>query len=97
MSKKPDPILEKLDVLSKKIDMLAMVVACKPNGEQFNDLLKNKNLKKQIRILREWNFSNEIIASMVGTTPESIRVTSIQMKAKTRKEKQPKPEQKAAP
>ncbi len=75
---------------------MTLVIACKPNGEQINKLLKEENLKEQIRMLREWNFSNEIIASIIGTTPESIRVTLSKMKSKGKKEKQPKPEQKVS-
>jgi hypothetical protein len=95
MNKEHDPILEKLDILTKRINALTLVIACKPNSEQINELLKKKSLTEQIRILKEWDFSNEIMASIIGTTPESVRVRAIQMKSKGEKEKQPKPEQKA--
>lgn len=87
MSEKPDPLLKKMDVLAEKIDTLAMVIACKPNGGQIDKLFKDKNQKEQIRILREWNFPNEIIALIVGTNPETVRVTLAKMKSKKEKGK----------
>jgi hypothetical protein len=93
MNKEFDPILKRMDVLAGKIDILTKVIACKPNSEQINELLKKKSLTKQINILRQWDFSDEIMASMIGTTPESVRVRSIQMNPKGKKEKKPKPEQ----
>jgi hypothetical protein len=95
MSKDYDPLLKKLDILTERISSLTQVIACKPNSEQINELLKKKSLTEQIRILKEWDFSNEIIASIIGTTPESVRVRAIQMKSKGKKEKQPKAEQRA--
>ena len=96
MSKEFDPILKKMDALAEKIDVLTKVISCKPNSEQINGLLKKKSLTKQINILKQWDFSDEIMASIIGTTPESVRVTSIKMKSKGKKEKQPKPEQKVS-
>lgn len=92
MSRKSDPILNKLDFLAKKMDTLTMIIACKPNGEQINRLFKNKSQKEQIRILKELNFPNEITALMIGTTPETVRVTLAQMKSKRKKGKKSKPE-----
>jgi hypothetical protein len=89
MSKESDPMLKRLDVLAGKIDVLIKVIACKPNSEQINGLLRKKSLTKQINILKQWNFSDEIMASIIGTTPESVRVRSIQMKPKGRKRKNP--------
>jgi hypothetical protein len=89
MSKEFDPILKKMNVLAEKIDVLTKVIACKPNSEQINGLLKKKSLIKQIHILKEWGFSNEIMASIIGTTPESVRVRLIQMKSKKKKENSP--------
>jgi hypothetical protein len=102
MSEKSDPIVEKLNDLTRKIDVLAMVMACKPNGEQINRLMKEKGQKEksqkdQIRILKEFDFPNEIIALMIGTTPETVRVTISQMKTerkKTRKTKKVEEESK---
>jgi hypothetical protein len=94
MGKEFDPILRKLDGLAGKIDILTRVIACKPNSEQINELLKKKSLTKQINILKQWDFSDEIMASIIGTTPESVRVRSIQMNPKGKKENKPKPEQK---
>jgi len=87
MSRESDPILKKLDVLADKIDTLAMVIACKPNGEQINRLFKEKSQKEQIRILREWNLPNEIVAFIIGTNPETVRVTLAKMKAEEKKGK----------
>lgn len=92
MSEKSDPILRKLNALVERIDTLAMVLACKPNGEQINRLFKNKSQKEQIRILKDWNFPNEIAALIIGTTPETVRVTLAKMKAEEKKVKKPKPE-----
>ena len=93
MSKEFDPILKKLDVLAEKIDALTRVIACKPNGEQINRLFKDKSQKEQIRILREWNLPNEIVAFIIGTNPETVRVTLAKMKAEEKKGKtKPKPE-----
>jgi hypothetical protein len=92
MSEKSDPTLRKLDALVERIDTLAMVIACKPNGEQINRLFKNKSQKEQIRILKEWNFPNEIAALIIGTTPETVRVTLAKMKAEEKKVKKPEPE-----
>jgi len=85
-------LLKKLDVLTEKIDTLAMVVACKPNGEQIDRLFKNKSQKEQIRILKEWNFPNEITAFIIGTTPETVRVTLAKMKSEEKKGRKPEPE-----
>lgn len=87
MSEKSDPILKKLDVLAEKIDTLSMTIACKPNGAQINKLFENKSQKEQIRILREWDLPNEIVAFMIGTNPETVRVTLAKMKAQQKKGK----------
>jgi hypothetical protein len=87
MSEKSDPILNKLDFLAKKMDTLAMIIACKPNGDQISRLLKNKSQKEQIRTLKEWNFPNKITALIIGTTPETVRVTLAKTKSKKKKRK----------
>lgn len=92
MSGNETQLLKKLDVLTEKIDTLAMVVACKPNGEQIDRLFKNKSQKEQIRILKEWNFPNEITAFIIGTTPETVRVTLAKMKSEEKKGRKPEPE-----
>ncbi len=92
MSEKSDPVQKKLDALVERIDTIAMVIACKPNGEQINRLFKNKSQKEQIRILKDWNFPNEIAALIIGTTPETVRVTLAKMKSEEKKGKRPKPE-----
>jgi hypothetical protein len=91
MSKETDQIVEKLNDLIKKIDILAMVVASKPNGEQISRLMKEKgqkeekSQKEQIRTLKDFNFPNEIIALMIGTTSETVRVTLSQIKSEEKK------------
>jgi len=102
MSGESDPIVKKLNDLTRKIDVLTMVMASKPNGEQISRLMKEKSQKEksqkeQIRILKEFDFPNEIIALMIGTTPETVRVTLSQMKTegkKTRKTKKVEEESK---
>jgi hypothetical protein len=95
MSGQFDPIIERLNDLTKKIDILAMVLASKPNGEQISKLLREKgnkemSQKKQIRTLKEFDFPNEIIALMIGTTTETVRVTLSQMKSEEKKPRKPK-------
>lgn len=87
LSGKETELLGKLNVLAKKVDTLAMVIACKPNGEQIDRLFKNKSQKEQIRILREWDLPNEILAFIIGTNPETVRVTLAKIKAEEKKGK----------
>jgi hypothetical protein len=87
LKEESDLIAKKLDIMARKIDLLTMVIACKPNGEQINKLFKNKSQKEQIRILREWNLPNEIAAFIIGTTPETVRVTLAKMKTEEKKGK----------
>lgn len=77
MSQKTDlSLLKKIDTLIEKLDVVAMVIASKPNGEQVTNLLKNKTQKEQIRILREYNLPTEIIALMIGTTLGTVTHSS---------------------
>jgi len=90
MPDKDTELLKKLDVLAEKMDILTMLIASKPNGEQIKKLFKGKNQKEQIRLLKEWNFPNEISALMIGTTPETVRVTLAKMKSKKKKRRESK-------
>jgi len=90
MSEESNPIVEKLNDLTKKIDILAMVVASKPNGDQISRLMKEKSQKEQIHTLKEFDFPNEIIALMIGTTPETVRVTLSQIKSEGKKPRKTK-------
>jgi len=93
MSKKEDPLLKKLDLLAEKLNILTTVILLK---EHTKKILEGKNTQKeQIQTLRKWKLPNEIIALIIDTTPDVIGVRASEMKVKkTRKEKQPKPEQK---
>ena len=81
MSQPNDELSKKLDLLTEKIEILTMVLATKPNSEQINSQLRNKTQKEQIRILREFNLSPEVIALIIGTTLNSARVTISEMKS----------------
>jgi CRP-like cAMP-binding protein len=74
--------VEKLDILAQKIDTLTAVVAI---SSHVQTLLKDKVKKDQIRILFELGLSREIIALMVGTTPETVSVRISEMKAEKKK------------
>jgi ABC-type enterobactin transport system permease subunit len=95
MSKESEALLKKLDILAERISTLTMVIASKPNGEQLNKLLGKKSQKEQIRILKEWNFPNEVIALIIGTTIETVRVTLSKMKTKRKEGRQPRKEEEA--
>jgi hypothetical protein len=92
MDKESEAFLKKLDILAERISTLTMVIASKPNGEQLNKLFGKKSQKEQIRILKEWDFPNEIAALIIGTTPETVRVTLAKMKSTKKKGREPKPE-----
>jgi hypothetical protein len=94
MSKKPDPLLMKLDTLIEKLNVLTMLLATKPNNEKLKGLLKNRNQKEQIRILKEYNFPTEIIALMIGTTLNTARVRVSEMESEGKKGKQKEKESK---
>lgn len=70
-------ILEKLDVLTK-------LVAVSANAQT---LLAGKSQKDQIKVLADLGLSRNIIALIVGTTPETVSVRMSEMKSKQKSEK----------
>jgi hypothetical protein len=94
MSQKADPLLRKLDVLAEKLDVLTMVLAAKPNSDQLNNLLKDKNQKEQIRILREYNFPTEAIGLIIGTTLGTARARVSEMESEKEGKQQKKKQEK---
>jgi hypothetical protein len=93
MSGEQDLILKKLDILAEKLDVLTIVMMLK--GQAKKVLEGKKSQKEQIQVLKKWKLSNEIIALVLGTTPDVISVRSSEMKSnKSRKEKQNTQEEK---
>jgi len=70
-------ILEKLDVLTKLVAVSANV----------QNLLAEKNQKDQIKILADLGLSRNIIALVVGTTPETVSVRLSEMKSRKQSDK----------
>jgi len=70
-------ILEKLDALTK-------LVAVTANAQT---LLGGKSQKDQIKVLADLRLSRNIIALVVGTTPEAVSVRLSEMKSKQKAEK----------
>jgi len=83
-------LLEKLDILSRKIDILTKVTAINIQKEKF---LEGKKQKEQIKILHKLGFSSNLIALILGTTPLTVSVTISKMKKEKKKGKQTKPKQ----
>jgi len=82
-------LLKKLDTLAKKIDILTKVTAISVQKEK----LLEKKQKEQIKMLNKLGFSPSLIALVIGTTPNTVRVALSQMKKKRKKAKQTKPKQ----
>jgi len=78
MSKQDDKIIDKLSEISEKLDVLTILYAGKEN---FSNLLSKKSQPEQIQILRKWKLSNEVIAIIIGTTPDVVGVRISQMKS----------------
>ena len=94
MSKESKELLKKLDVLAQKIDILTMVTAISMEREK---LLKGKTQKEQIESLVKMGLEERnIIALIVGTTPQTVssRLTEIRAKKKKRKPKRQSKEEK---
>ena len=94
MSKESEELLEKLDVLAQKIDVLTMVTAISMEREK---LLKGKTQKEQIEFLVKMGLEERnIIALIVGTTPQTVssRLTEIRAKKRKRKPKRQSKEEK---
>jgi 3-polyprenyl-4-hydroxybenzoate decarboxylase len=75
-------IIERLDELSAKMDILVQVVAISPKIET---ILKDKTKTQQIEILSNLRLSNDAIALIVGTNPETVGVRISEMKKKKKK------------
>jgi hypothetical protein len=78
MSKENEELLRRLDTL---IAVTAM------NKQKMEKLLEGKNQTEQIQILKKWDLSNEIIALIIGTTPDVIAVRLSEIKSKVRRRK----------
>jgi len=83
MSKKSDPLLSKLDVLAKKIDVLTTVTAA--------GAFQGKQLTESIAILLGLGLEPSEIARILGTKPNIVRAIKSQLGKKTKKRK-PKPQ-----
>ena len=89
MSGDSKELLKKLDTLAKKIDILTKVTAISVQREK----LLEKKQKEQIKMLNKLGFSPSLIALVIGTTPNTVRVALSQMRKKRKKAKQTKPKQ----
>ena len=85
-------LIKKLEELSTKMDALIQVVAITSRKEIIE---KGKTKTDQIVILSDLGLSRKIIALIVGTTPESVSARLSQLKAKKKKTKKPKEEEKS--
>lgn len=80
-------LIRKLDELSAKVDALIQVVAITSRKEI---IFKGKTKTDQIKELSDLGLSRNVIASIVGTTPETVSVTLSKLKAKKKKTKKTK-------
>jgi len=92
MSQKSDPLAKILDLLIEKLDVLTMLLAAKPNSEQVSNLLKDKNQKEQVRILKEFGFPPREMALLIGTTLNNVRKTISEMESEKENKQQKKQE-----
>lgn len=74
--------IRKLDELGKKIDALTQVVVITSRKES---MLKGKSKADQIKLLSDLGLHRTVVAWIVGTTPESVRVTLSQIRSKEKK------------
>jgi CRP-like cAMP-binding protein len=77
-------MIEKLGEISSKIDALMQLIAITSRKETIE---KAKTKTDQIVTLDNLGVSREIIALIVGTTPESVSSLRSQLKAKKKKRK----------
>jgi Na+-transporting NADH:ubiquinone oxidoreductase subunit NqrD len=80
-------LIRKLDGLGTKVDALIQVLAITSRKEV---IAKGKTKTDQIVILSELGLSNDVIALIIGSTPEAVRVRIAQLKAAKKKIKQSK-------
>lgn len=91
MDKDLRKILEKLDILAEKIDVLTMVTAIGTEKEKlFEGLLQ----KDRIKFLDDLGFNRNMIALMVGTSSRTVSSTLSQLKRKKKSKKKTKQEEK---
>jgi len=83
-------IVKRLDLLAGKIDMLTKVCAISSN---IQGAFEGKTKKEQIKILYELELPRNIIALMVGTTPDTVSARLSEMKAEEEKNKSRKEEE----
>jgi hypothetical protein len=81
MSKKSESLLNKLDILAKKMDVLTTVTAA--------GAFQGKQLTESIAILLGLGLEPSEIAKILGTKPNIVRAIKSQLSKKT-KEKKPK-------
>lgn len=65
----------------QKLDTLIKLVAI---STRLETILKEKKQKDQINTLSDLGLSREVIALMLGTTSETVRVTLAKMKSKAK-------------
>lgn len=75
-------LIERLGELSAKVEALIQVVAITSRKET---VLKGKTKTDQIKMLADLGLSRNVIALIVGTTPETVSVRLSEMKAKKKK------------
>ena len=77
-------LLKKLDDIATKLDTLIQLVAF---SSQRETILKGKTKKEQIKILARLGLSRNVIALLVGTTPETVSVRISEMKKEEKTER----------
>jgi len=82
LSDTSNELLEKLDTLIEKIELLTIVTTI---GIQKEKLLKGKNKTERIEILVKLGLSNDVIALIVGTTSSTVSVRRSEIKRKKKK------------
>jgi CRP-like cAMP-binding protein len=70
--------------IPEKLDVLTKLVAVTANAQT---LLGGKSQKDQIKVLADLGLSRNIIALVVGTTPDAVSVRLSEMKSKQKAEK----------
>ena len=88
MNKESKKLLEKLDTLAEKIDILTIVTAISMEKKKiFEGMLQ----KEQIKFLDELGLNRNIIALMLGTTPLTVSVTLSVLRKKKKGKQTKKP------
>jgi hypothetical protein len=84
MSTDQKELLNKLDILAKKIDVLTMVTAA--------NVFQGKPLSDSIAFLLKLGLETKEIALILGTKPNSVRALKSQLTKKRKKKEKPKEE-----